>query len=609
MPITPEQLVHAFAEIINKRALLDAEYVPKLVRLALQAGVHDATSLYQWIGSTPKLTNELRSELLNILREPRQRRYGAFTVVGHLADGGMGDVWLAINDDGELGVVKTLLSDLHSDDEFVRRFQREAQITARFTSPYLVRCLDQGQSSDQDSSLYITLEYVAGGDLHNLICTRSHLSEVETLRIGRQVALALEEADRLNLVHRDIKPENILITAKGDAKLVDFGLARTTSADRTVLTLAGSTLGTPDYMSPEQIYGDQDLDIRSDIYALGCVLFFCLAGHPPYEGDSIDIMKNHISGEIPDIRRVNRSISKQTKLLIDRCMAKKRDQRFPTAGELAEACGAAMERQGTKRYDTTMRGIRLSEILPPPQFSSDSIMDLAEIEAPAVAAHLGEQRPGIPPSGQDWLVLSDPSSGLTVHLLGKRQLLMGKLRAPPVDICLRNYPKESFAELNNRISRQHCQLQANESGVGYCLVDCGSTNGLIVNGTRIPAHTPWPIQGSGMIRVSVPKSLTFGLRHFGQPRPYGVIITRPDNHPQISYVLINGPLSLGGNDCDLVLVSKAAADQAVIIMPTQTGWLWQASGQQDWNPINDGQSLRVADCQLQARWGNYDDFA
>ncbi|TVR44973.1 MAG: FHA domain-containing protein [Planctomycetota bacterium] len=604
MTVSPEALLRALAEIINKRALLDPDQVPRLVKLALQAGVHDSESLKQWVSSTPKITNELRSELLGVLRTPRQRCFGPFTIVGHLADGGMGDVWLAMDDEGALAVVKTLLPDLHNDDEFVHRFRREAQITSGFTSPFLVRCLGSGTSTELDSSLFIILEYVSGGDLHNLICARERIGELEALRIGRQVALALDEADKLHLVHRDIKPENILITSKGDAKLVDFGLARTTKADRTVLTLAGSTLGTPDYMSPEQIYGDADLDIRSDLYALGCVLFFCLAGHPPYEGDSIDIMKNHLSGNIPNIRSYNSAVSKQTRAIIERCMAKKRDDRFSTGFEMAEACGAAMERKGTQRFDTTMRGIKLSDMLPKPQFSSDSIIELGEAIPPPVI-------PPMPQAPYHWLLLQDQRSGLAIHLIAKTSILIGKLRASPVDVCLRYYPKEQYAELNNRVSRQHCELRRHESGSGFVITDCGSTNGLLIGGTRIPAHTPWPLPEQGALRVQIPKSLTFSLRGLGGIQPHSLLISRPDNHPQVSYVLAQGEISIGGEDCELRIHDGNSEDDALLLRPGAAGWEWRKRGEDanQWRLVNEDSVLKTASLNFSCRWGNHDDFA
>jgi serine/threonine-protein kinase len=336
-----ETVFLALSELTKKRGLLADDQIPKLLDLAKGGSVTDVDSLRSWVKSTPHLASGLRRELLRSLKAPRHRQMGSYHIIGHLADGGMGDVWLAADGHGRLAVVKTLLNELSSDTEFLLRFEREARITAQFTSRYLVRCLEHGQS--EDGAMYIALEYVPGGDLHNLVCHRQYLSEEEALRITQHIALGLDDAADARLVHRDIKPENILISNEGDAKLVDFGLARSTSSDRTVLTMAGSTLGTPDYMSPEQIYGEDDLDVRSDLYALGAVLFFSLAGHPPFEGDNIEVMKQHISSRLPNIRRLNRSVGRTTQAIIEKCMEKEPVRRFQRPKELAKAVADALD--------------------------------------------------------------------------------------------------------------------------------------------------------------------------------------------------------------------------------------------------------------------------
>ncbi len=608
MSVSPDRLLQAFAEILTKRALLDVEHVPKLIRLALKAGVKDTATLRRWVETTPKLTNELRQEITKVLRPPQRERYGDFQVIGHLADGGMGDVWLAMNSHGKLGVIKTLLPEFHDDKEFIMRFKREVEITAGFQSPFLVHCLDHGLSDAQGDSLYITLEYVSGGDLHNLICARSKLGEAETLQIGHQIAMALDEASRLHLVHRDLKPENILISEGGDAKLVDFGLARTTTADRTVLTIAGSTLGTPDYMSPEQIYGEESLDIRSDMYALGCVMFFCLAGHPPFEGDSIDIMKNHISGQIPDIRRLNKQVSKDCRRLIERCMAKKPEDRYGSPRELAEECTSVMEKRGSRYNHTTMQHIKRSDMLPPVQFSSDSIMDLADVDFGEDVPDLNAQDIHYPPEPQNWLFIGHPQSGLQVHLFAKPSLLIGKLRAAPVDLCLRNYPKNIHSEINNRVSRQHAEIHRLPNGLGYTITDMGSTNGIVLDDKRIPAHTPWPLPDSGVCNAKIPKSVSCAFRCFGGSPAKGVIITRPENHPQIMYALVHGPITIGGEYCDLPLFPALSRHVHVTIRPSPTGWEWKDSHGDSWEVIQPEAPFGDQEMGLIARWGNYDDF-
>ncbi|TVR13286.1 MAG: FHA domain-containing protein [Planctomycetota bacterium] len=594
MPITAQCLIAAFTELISKRAVLDQEHIPRLVQFATAAGVHDHSSLVQWVRNTKKVTEALRSNLLDALRVPLQPHFGPHTVIGHLAEGGMGDVWLAISDHEELSVIKTLLPELRTDDEFVLRFQREVEITSRFTNRYLVRCLDHGQADD---SVFIALEYVPGGDLHNLVCSRQHLDEDEVLRIGQQIALGLVQANELNLVHRDLKPENILISDSGDAKIVDFGLARTTNADRTVLTLAGSTVGTPDYMSPEQIHGDLHLDIRSDIYAVGCVLFFCLAGHPPFEGDSIDIMRAHISSKVPDIRRINKSVGRRLRNIIETCMQKEPLARYQSPDDLAEACAQALEKRGTRRFDTSITGFTRSEVLPPAQFTEESIVDIADVDLSEEDNDIAVLSSPRPHSQPDWIVLRHQSSSRCVHLFRRDSLIIGKLRAEPVDLCLRYYPKEDYTPENSRVSRQHCRLDATP-GERISITDLGSTNGLLVNNTRIPAHTAWPLSENEASVVSIPKSLVWMVKPL---MGRGVIIHRPRNYSETAYAMIWSSISIGGDGCDIRLPGDSQAD--ITLRPIEDGWEYFSAG--NWQPLLPNQTYDG----WQVSAGCYDDFA
>jgi serine/threonine-protein kinase len=173
------------------------------------------------------------------------------------------------------------------------RFLREIEISARLQHPHILTLLDSGEAG---GLLYYVMPYVEGESLRERLAREHQLPVKEALRLAREVADALDHAHRAGVVHRDIKPENILLQA-GHAVVADFGIARAVSAaGGTQLTTAGTAVGTPAYMSPEQVMGSRDLDGRSDLYSLGCVLYEMLAGVPPFAGAAAESLAyQHLS--------------------------------------------------------------------------------------------------------------------------------------------------------------------------------------------------------------------------------------------------------------------------------------------------------------------------
>ena len=165
---------------------------------------------------------------------------------------------------------------------FIERFQREARASAKLCHPNLVQGIDVGQ--DPKSKLwYFAMEFVDGPTLKKLMKQERRLKEKRALEIVREVARALDAIHSVGMIHRDIKPDNILLTSAGEVKVADFGLTREVDDDAE-MTQAGSAVGTPHYMPPEQVRGENDLDIRSDLYALGATLFHILTGKTPFSG-------------------------------------------------------------------------------------------------------------------------------------------------------------------------------------------------------------------------------------------------------------------------------------------------------------------------------------
>src|SRR5262245_13963555 len=215
------------------------------------------------------------------------------------------------------------------------RFLREIEIAARLHHPHILTLLDSGEAQ---GLLYYVMPYVEGESLRQRLDRERQLPVEEALRLTREVADALDHAHRAGVVHRDIKPENILLQA-GHAVVADFGIARAVSAaGGTQLTTAGTALGTPAYMSPEQVMGSPDLDGRSDLYSLGCVLYEMLAGVPPFAGATGESLAHqHLSVTPPPVTSVRPSVPETTARALAKCLAKAPADRFGTAAEFAGA--------------------------------------------------------------------------------------------------------------------------------------------------------------------------------------------------------------------------------------------------------------------------------
>jgi serine/threonine-protein kinase len=258
--------------------------------------------------------------------------FGPYTIESVLGQGGMGTVFLARHARLERRVALKVISPAFADDEgFRARFLRESQLAASLDHPHVIPIYD---ADEVDGVLYLAMRYVDGPSLGALIRKSKPLSRGDTLRIAEQIGGALDAAHAADLIHRDLKPANILLAeAQTHAYLCDFGLAKRTST--LGVTQAGAFLGTIDYCSPEQIRGDV-LDGRADVYSLGCVLYHCLAGEPPYaRQNDIAVLQAHLNDPPPEL-------APDLDGVLARAMAKDRVERYATAGALASGLRAAI---------------------------------------------------------------------------------------------------------------------------------------------------------------------------------------------------------------------------------------------------------------------------
>lgn len=271
------------------------------------------------------------------------RQFGAYTIEEFIANGGMADVYKAHDSGLDRPVaLKILFPQFSRNEQFIRRFSREAKSAARLRHPNIIQVYATG--SGENGEPYIAMEYVAGGSLEEKLlelAEKEELIEVGlVLHLVRQTADALREAQKNGIVHRDLKPSNILLRANGQPVLTDLGIALTTNEAR--LTQTNKMLGTPDYMSPEQAIGGE-LDGRSDIYSLGVMLYELLCGRRPFSGESAWLTIHKQINEPPTpLETIRTTLLPQIYTLVDRCLQKEPANRYQSADELIEALDDAI---------------------------------------------------------------------------------------------------------------------------------------------------------------------------------------------------------------------------------------------------------------------------
>ncbi len=256
---------------------------------------------------------------------------GGFKIEEVLGRGGMGTVFMAHDPVLNRKVaLKVMAAGLSANAEFLMRFRREAQVIASLKHPHIVNILSYGQEKGHH---FFAMEYVDGQDLGQILKKRRSLPYEEALGIIRQVADALSEAATKGVVHRDIKPSNIMIDAMGRAYVTDFGVACLEQASAK-LTHTGMFVGTPEYASPEQAKG-LTLDVRSDIYSLGGVLYRMLTGQPPVSAESpLAVMVKICSEAVKPIAQIDPHIPNYIGALVDKMMARELDRRHPSPASL-----------------------------------------------------------------------------------------------------------------------------------------------------------------------------------------------------------------------------------------------------------------------------------
>ncbi|MEU8298833.1 protein kinase [Micromonospora sp. NPDC048909] len=263
-----------------------------------------------------------------------------YRLTGRIAGGGMGDVWRAVDETLKRPVaVKMLHPRLVTDTGFSERFRREARAMASLRHPGIAEIYDYGETSSPEAPClaYIVMELVQGQPLSQRIAEAGRLDTAETMSVAAQTARALQAAHDVGMVHRDVKPSNLIIEPDGHVVLVDFGVAVLPEAAS--LTGANQVVGTALYMAPEQVSRNETTP-AIDIYALGAVVYQCLTGRPPYQGDNpVAVALRHLDDEPPPLPA---DVPAEARDLVATAMAKEPTDRYPTAAAMATAAQALM---------------------------------------------------------------------------------------------------------------------------------------------------------------------------------------------------------------------------------------------------------------------------
>ena len=276
-----------------------------------------------------RLMKEVGSESVKKFEIP------GYEIIERLGKGSMGLVFKARQTSVDrIVAVKVLLDTLAQNKEFIKRFQREAKIAAKLQHNNIVNAIDAGEVEGHH---YFVMEYVEGATIKDELDKNKIFDEKVALKIVLAVAEAMKHAHERGLIHRDIKPENVILTKDGQVKLADLGLARLTADEKWAMSEAGMAIGTPYYISPEQVRGQVDVDIRGDIYSLGATLYHMVTGRVPYPGETPqEVMRKHVdkNAQLIPPDHVNTRLSSGLGIVVETMMSKNRDNRYRSPDDL-----------------------------------------------------------------------------------------------------------------------------------------------------------------------------------------------------------------------------------------------------------------------------------
>jgi serine/threonine-protein kinase len=339
---SPKPTADAFLATVRKSGLVEPDRLQKALIDFESAGgdVQDGVAIAEFLIGRQLISKWQAEKLL----QGKHKGYflGKYRLISLLGKGGMSSVFLAEHIlMRRRCAIKVLPTRRVADTSYLARFHREAQAVAALDHPNIVRAYDVDHQLERDAEIhFLVMEYVEGSSLQELITRNGPASFCDSVEYIRQAALGLEHAHKAGMVHRDIKPGNLLVDRNGTVKLLDLGLARYfTTEEGTALTIAHDekVLGTADYLAPEQAIDSHSVDLRADLYSLGCTLYFLLTGSPPFtEGSLAQRLMAHQTKEPPLLESKRPDTPPSLASIVRKMMAKRPEDRFATAHEVAD---------------------------------------------------------------------------------------------------------------------------------------------------------------------------------------------------------------------------------------------------------------------------------
>ncbi len=394
---------------------------------------------------------------------------GRYKLIDERGRGNFAVVYVARDlENNKIYAIKVMHLELSDDDELLARFQREANILLHLNDTHIVRMVDYG---NEDRMYYIVMDYIDGQTLrYHMHNSNGPMDVLRALNYTHQIVEGLEAAYRQGVVHRDIKPQNILVNSWDVVKITDFGLAR--SRETVTLTQSNVFMGTPYYISPEQADSGRSADTRSDLYSVAAVLFEMLAGRPPYQGETaVDIVIKHHNDKVPSICRLRPSLPIEMDQFMQKALAKRPDERYPTPQEFMAALEHLQEivqggQQERHAGGQEANGAAMQESVTPINMGKG--LPVTQKEARLVVISNGEI---IPLRGELMIVgRKDPTLGI--------------------------YPEISLAD--KTVGRRHAHLR-NQHGT-YTIEDLNALNKTRLNGVTLTPNEEHTLKNGDVLR-------------------------------------------------------------------------------------------------------------
>ncbi|BBM86280.1 FHA domain-containing serine/threonine-protein kinase [Candidatus Uabimicrobium amorphum] len=524
----------------------------------------------------------------------KDKQFGSYRIISRVGQGTIGNVYLAHDENGHRVtlklITKEIVSKFSNKEELLQRFQRESNYAMLLNHPHIVRTVDSGNI---DGNLYIASEYIVGKSLEDLLKDSSPLPVKQAVTIISDVLLGLEEISKNNLVHRNLKPSNILLSADGMAKIVDLGLLRSVSSDATLLTRTGNIMGTPAYMSPEQINAEKDIDIRTDLYSVGVIFYLCLCGDLPFQGSSaLDIVEMHLKSPVPE---PSVSINKKLLDFIRHLMEKDRSLR-PASPKDALKILASIHEDPESTFAIGQLGtisripISVEKQAPDATYSGTGTIVTQNVLTPTSTAS---------PLQSTKLVCEVEGVQHRLFVYAKDSLQIGRnsIEKEQQDICLRPLPAKGNEDGIRQISGKHFKIFV-QNGSAY-IQDLGSTVGTTLDGrqlianeaVKLPALSTAVVANVIHLEISViDNSPADTIGEIGSCRcEPSVFIRRKNNTPHHSYLLLVGKAALKWEDASFCAMEKGSNE---ILNVNNTLWLsGSVCGDGKAEPIGEGYSF------------------